>query len=305
MDSSMGSSTAAFDQLFVTPAFLLLHNMLKSRLNSEAAAWLQDNLIEISAGNRQQLFIAFSLAARKVGKESLQASPLDINRANSIYAGWSIGHWRVDQATRALLLLAIPAQGAGMYYQAVMQLFDSAAVSELVALYQSLAILPYAESFWAQAVEGVRSSMTAVFDAIALNNPYPEDHFGEAAWNQMVLKALFEDSHLHLIQGIDRRANCTLANMLVNYAHERWSAGRSVSPELWRAVGPFAKGPALKALERALGDPDPVQREAAALACFYSLEGRALLRDQSHVEAKIRSGQLSWERIGKLVSQPI
>ncbi|MEL6353339.1 MAG: EboA domain-containing protein [Cyanobacteria bacterium J06627_28] len=305
MDSSMDSSTASFDQLFVTPAFLLLHNMLNARLNAEAAAWLQNNLIEISAGNRRQLFIAFSLAARTVGKESLQSSPLDIKRANSIYTGWSIAHWRVDQTTRVLLLLAIPTQNAGMYHQAVMQLFESATVSELVALYQSLAILPYAESFGAQAVEGVRSSMTAVFNAIALNNPYPEDHFSEAAWNQMVLKALFEDSPLHLIQGVSRRANRTLANMLVDYAHERWSAGRSVSPELWRAVGPFAKGPALNALERALGDPDPIQREAAALACFYSLDARSLLRDQPHVEAKIRSGQLNWERIGKLVSQPI
>lgn len=305
MDASMSSSTTSFDRLFVTPAFLLLHNMLNSRLNEEAAAWLKNNLIEISAGNQRQLFIAFSFAARAVGKESMQASPLDIERANSIYAGWSIAHWRVDQATRALLLLAIPAQGAGMYHRAVMQLFDNAAVSELVALYQSLAILPYAESFGTQAVEGVRSSMTAVFNAIALNNPYPEAHFDEAAWNQMVLKALFEDSPLHLIRGIDRRANHTLANMLVDYAHERWSAGRSVSPELWRAVGPFAEGRALKALERALDDPDPIQREAAALACFYSLGGRVLLRDQPPIETKIRSGQLNWERIGKLVSQPI
>ena len=87
----------------------------------------------------------------------------------------------------------------------------------------------------------------------------------------MVLKALFEGSPLYLIDGLDDWANADLAAMLVAYAHERWSAGRPVSPELWRSVGPFAQGSAVENLQRVLEENDPAQ-QAAALACYASAE---------------------------------
>ena len=68
----------------------------------------------------------------------------------------------------------------------------------------------------------------------------------------MVLKALFVGSALRPIQGLDARANPPLARMLSDYAHERWAAGRPVSPELWRCVGRFADAAALADLQRVL-----------------------------------------------------
>ena len=53
--------------------------------------------------------------------------------------------------------------------------------------------------------------------------------------------------------------------MLGDYAHERWAAGRPVSPELWRCVGPFASGALLDDLARVLDSGTPPER-AAALA---------------------------------------
>ena len=68
----------------------------------------------------------------------------------------------------------------------------------------------------------------------------------------MVLKALFVETTLAPIVGLDERANPELARILRDYAHERWAAGRPVSPELWRCVGPFATdAAALDDLDRA------------------------------------------------------
>ena len=66
--------------------------------------------------------------------------------------------------------------------------------------------------------------------------------------------------------GIDERANPKLAQMLVDFAHERWAASRLVSPELWRCVGPFADDAMLADLQRVLSTGTDVERKAAALA---------------------------------------
>jgi hypothetical protein len=90
--------------------------------------------------------------------------------------------------------------------------------------------------------------------------------FDEAGWNQLVLKALFIETALAPVQGLDRRANPTLMRMLCDYAHERWAAGRPVSPELWRCVGPFADGPAREDLARVLRTGTDAERAAAGAA---------------------------------------
>jgi hypothetical protein len=146
--------------------------------------------------------------------------------------------------------------------------------------------------------EGLRSNLKPVFEVIAHYNPFPRDHFDENRWNHMVLKALFIGSRLAAIIGLDERANAELARILREYAHERWSAGRGVSPELWRCVGPFARDDeALADLERALS-AGGASADAAALALSVSPHpaARDLLSRLPQAEA-IAAGRLDWNTL--------
>ena len=145
--------------------------------------------------------------------------------------------------------------------------------------------------------EGLRTSMRAVFEAIAHRSPFPKENFSEDRWNHMVLKALFIGSTLAPIQGLDERANPTLARILSDYAHERWAAGRPVTPELWRCLGPFAEGILLDDLEKLAASKERQERHAAALALSASPDGRAaaLLKRLPDEAKLVKAGTLSWE----------
>ena len=206
-------------------------------VSREGLAWLDEKRKQIAGdADERSLFAAFSAVPRYTGKQNLTLTTEDLQIAEEVQPGWFPAHWSVDQAARTLLLLALPSDNEEKYLRSLDKLFTAADVGELVALYQSLPLLPYPERLQSRAAEGVRSNMTAVFNAVALENSYPADYFDDLAWNQMVLKALFVGSPLHLIQGLERRANPELARMLIDYANERSAAKRSVSPELWTLV---------------------------------------------------------------------
>jgi hypothetical protein len=168
-----------------------------------------------------------------------------------------------------------------------------------VALYRGLPLYPGAPLHVLRAAEGVRSNMRVVFEAVAHRNPYPAEQFGEPAWNQMVLKALFVGSRLHPIVGLDARRNALLARMLCDYAHERWAASRPVSPELWRCVGPFASGALLDDFRRLLERGTAVEQQAAALALLDASDPAAirLLESRPALALDARSGDLDWEKL--------
>ncbi|NMF61461.1 hypothetical protein DP113_02750 [Brasilonema octagenarum UFV-E1] len=278
----------------------LLHNWLKQRLNSQALTWLEQKIEQIkTAVNTLVFFSAFSAVPRYTGKNDLQLTKTELEAACSARTGWFPSHWSVDQAARILLVLALPQDNEQKYLETLERVFTAADVGELVALYQALPLLRYPEKFRNRAAEGVRSNMTAVFNAVALGNSYPAQYLGDLAWNQMVLKALFVGSPLHLIQGLDQRANPELARMLVDYAHERWAAKRTVSPELWRLVGRFADNAMLADLERAIQDPDPVQQAGAAIAIAECPlpAAQTLLARYPNIQAEIQAGHLTWKSL--------
>ena len=276
-----------------------LHTWLHRQLPAAARAWLDEQLGTLTGEVRDRdLYVALGLVPRKLGKADLDLKQDDLAAAAQARPGWDPRGWSVDQAARILILLHAGGTGE-TFAQRFAQLCRTADVAEAIAFYRGLPLYPDPERLEAQAAEGTRTNMRAVFEAVAHRSPYPREQFAENRWNHMVLKALFVGSALHPIQGLDERANPTLARMLCDYAHERWAAGRPVSPELWRCVGPHADAEGLADLQRVLATGHAVERKAAALALAASPDPKAseLLRAAPEVAAAFERSELSWGRL--------
>ena len=221
-------------------ATFMLLGWLETRIDDQAWQWLNQKLEAVTeVAQEKTLFTAFSAVPRYLGKAALDLSTDELMAANEVIPGWKPGNWRVDQVGRTLLLLVFNSEDSDRYFTAINKILTAADVGETVAFYQSLPLLPHPEKFQLRAAEGVRTNMTSVFNAVALNNPYPAQYLDDLAWNQMVLKALFVGSPLHPIYGLERRNNPQLCQMLIDYADERLAAKRTVSPELWELVVSF------------------------------------------------------------------
>ncbi len=276
----------------------LVWNWLAARLPESARAWLAQGVERCSGGADRDLYLLLSGVARHVGKDSLSLTDAELAAASASRPGWDPRDWTLDQAVRVYLLCASTADGAQCSAR-LDRLCSAADIGELVAYYRGLPLYPDPPRYALRAAEGVRSNMRVVFEAVAHRNPYPSEQFSEAAWNQLVLKALFVGSPLSPIVGLDRRRNPTLARMLCDYAHERWAASRPVSPELWRCVGPFAAGSVLDDFARLFERGSAAERDAAALALREATDPGAarLLQLHAPTPRNARDASAAWERL--------
>ena len=241
----------------------LLGQWLRSSLQGkflDKFEWLQQK-IENGISDRA-LYMHFSALPRYVGKTQLVVDPAE---TGSMPAGLKANHWSVDQAARIWLVLHLDRGDAAGFFAKVEKIFLTADMGELVALYKGLILYPEPERFAKRAAEGIRTNIVDVFDAVALDNPYPSQYLPEGAWNQLVLKAAFMSRPLHRIDNLETRGNADLARIIVDYAHERWAASRIVAADIWNAVEPFAGQVPKADVERLLQDADPLQQKAGAL----------------------------------------
>ena len=217
----------------------LLHSWL-DKASANGLDWLDCKIEEIvQTANKRTLFTSYSAVPRYLGKQKLNLSEKDLQAARELVTGWNPVDLTTDRAGRILLLLSFPSEDSDRYVATLEQIIAAADVEEAIAFYRSLPLLPHPEKFQLRAAEGIRTNMTSVFNAVALNNPYPARYLDDLAWNQMILKALFVGSPLHPIYGLESRNNQQLSQMLIDYASERLAAKRTVSPELWELVMPF------------------------------------------------------------------
>jgi hypothetical protein len=277
----------------------LIRSWLHRQLPEDAWQWLSDSAAALGGGVADRdLYLAVSLVPRKIGKADLALTHGDMEAAGNACAGWRPVGWSVDQAARLMLMLTATPDGAE-FARRLEQLCITADVRESIAFYQGLPLYPNGERYVARAGEGLRTNMKAVFEAVSHNNPYPAEYLDENAWNQMVLKAIFVGSTLNPIQGLDRRRNRDLATTLIDYAHERQAASRTIAPELWRMIGPFADAGLIEDLRWPLESEQLVERQAATLALLESQNDKAatMLKSVPDIKSDIEAGRVSWETV--------
>jgi hypothetical protein len=141
--------------------------------------------------------------------------------------------WGLDSMARAALLVeALAAWPSERHVALVRELYLKGDEREQAAVLRALPLLPIAARFLEIAIDGCRTNVRDIFEAIACENSYPAAHFPEAAFNQLVLKAFFLGVPVSRIVGLDRRRTPELGRMAADYASERRAAGRTVPADI-------------------------------------------------------------------------
>lgn len=232
-----------------------LFEKIKEYASPKEISWIEAK----TNGNIQALQTAFVATPRFVSKTTINSTET-INYVN-------INDWTLDRLVRVYLLTTLDSSDKVIYTKTLDTLFETAENNESVALISALPFFAYPNYWLLRATDAVRSNIGLVFDAIAFQNPFPMQHFSELAWNQLVLKCIFNDKPIHCIQGLNERANQELANSISNLAHERWAAGRTIPAQAWRLVSKFMNEAIFEDICTLFVSQNSNDNIAAALVC--------------------------------------
>jgi hypothetical protein len=273
----------------------ILWEIISQNTSDAESGWLMQK------GNATpiELMTAFVASPRFLSKKILNVELAEEKDLDEAIPGFLVNGWSLVRLARVWFLTQLNAADKETFIKNMETLFDTAEMNELVALYSALPVLEYPEQWLFRATDAVRSNMGFVFDAIALHNPYPAKYFSELAWNQLVLKTIFNDKPVHFITGLEERENENLALILSDFAHERWAAGRSVAPNVWRLVSKFMNESLLADMKHLFESGQTQNKEAAALACYDSdyEPAKALLSSYPEFEKSIAEGALTWSNL--------
>jgi hypothetical protein len=226
---SMGPDSIRPVDDFAAAAVDLLRGWLGRTLQADALGWLDGELErQRSIVDERKLGIALGLVGRRIGRSELSLSPPDLAAAQRLRWGWRPDTWKADVAARVALLLATWSGDEEAFAIGVDRLCATGELTEHVACLNGFAVFPGPVRLLPRARAAVRSSVQAVFEAIACNNPYPADQFDEAAFNQMAVKSVFSGIPIGMILGINERRNDDLVRMMRDLVSERNAAGRAV-----------------------------------------------------------------------------
>lgn len=260
-----------------------LFEKIKEYASPKEISWIEAK----STGSLQSLQTAFVATPRFVNKTTINSAET-INNVDT--RGWSL-----DRLVRVYFLTKFDSSDKEIYTKALDTLFETAENNEAVALISALPFLGFPDYWLLRATDAVRSNIGLIFDAIAFQNPYPMQYFSELAWNQLVLKCIFNDKPIHRIQGLNERANQELANSISNLAHERWAAGRTIPAQAWRLVSKFMNETIFTDICTLFASQNSSDNIAAALVCSETDFPDAEKELKKHIE--LSKLTLSWKML--------
>jgi hypothetical protein len=231
----------------------------------EANAWLREGVALLGSTREREnpLSVRFAAALRRVGAEPLSPS---LGCLHTTCGDLMLGAWTRGDAARACLLMAAVGDAPPGWEGLVRNLFRHGDENERAAVTRALCLLPEPCSLHGLAAETGRANSLRLYAALALDNPYPAACYDDHAFNQVVLKCLFNGLPVGRIVGLPGRANPELSRMCEDYRDERVAAGRDVPQDLWLALEPHASPRGLALIIEALNDAVPGHRYNAVLA---------------------------------------
>lgn len=260
-----------------------LFEKIKEYATPKEITWIESK----AKGSLQSLQTAFVATPRFISKTPIQST----ETINDIF----INDWSLDRLVRVYLLSQMDSSDKDSYTKALDTLFETAENNEAVALISALPFLAFPDYWMLRATDAVRSNIGLVFDAIAFQNPFPMQHFSELAWNQLVLKCIFNDKPIHRIQGLDTRANQELANSISYLAHERWAAGRTIPAQAWRLVSKFMNETIFEDICTLFVSQNQNDQIAATLVCNET--GFSAAKEELEKHQELQNKTFSWSML--------
>ncbi|MEO1013096.1 MAG: EboA domain-containing protein [Bacteroidota bacterium] len=274
----------------------VLSTVLQHTLEVETWSWLRDKLDSIiRESSAKEMYMTYSLLASKIQNNEVP----EISGNGEVADYLRLQRADLQQISRIYLLMEVLEADPDMFRPKVANIIQVADTGELATFLKFLVFLPNPEVYKHTAVEALRTNISTVFNAIALNNPYPALYFNEQQWNQMYLKTAFMQGDLSAIKEIDARANTELTRIISDYAHERWAASRDIDPYFWRPVAQYLNPTLLKDMQRLLKSDNPMENRVGALCCHTSKNAGAkeLLEAYPELKSGIDRGEISWENL--------
>ncbi|WP_422079466.1 EboA domain-containing protein [Ulvibacterium sp.] len=273
-----------------------LSRIIENTVDTETRNWLGEKIRKIiDEGSVRDMYLTYSLIPSKIINSDVQG----IHSGNDLDDYLFAQNANIQQISRIYVLISVLNADREFFTPKVANIIQVADTGELETFLKFLILLPNPEAYRTQAVNALRTNVPTVFNAIALNNPYPALFFDEQQWNQMYLKTAFMQGDLSAIRDIDKRANKELARIISDYAHERWAASRDIDPYFWRPVSGFLNAALLADMKRLLDSADSIENRAGALCCYYSgtPEAKKLLAGYPRLQEQITNKILSWKTL--------